>query len=86
MYDLAKDGDLDRIINTIYDEGGIVAAECHGPVPLIYTKRPNVESFIGGKKVTGYPDVWESEGLLDIYPFSLEQEMKKISNYDLGDF
>lgn len=77
MYDLAKDEDLDRIINTIYDEGGIVPAECHGLAPLIYTKRPNIESFIGGKKVTGYPSVRESEGLFDIYPFSLEQEMKK---------
>jgi putative intracellular protease/amidase len=85
MYDLAKDEVLHGIINAVYDQGGIVAAECHGPAPLIYAQRPNGESIIAGKKVTGYPDVWEPEGLLDILPFSLEQEMKEISNYDIGD-
>jgi len=85
MYDLAKDEHLHRIINTVYDNGGIIAAECHGPAPLIWTLRPDGKSIIAGKKVTGYPDEIEPEGLLDILPFSLEQEMKKISNYDKGD-
>lgn len=85
MYDLAKDKNLHNIINTIYDAGGIVGAECHGPAPLLYTKRPNGKSIIAGKKVTGYPDAIEPEGLLEILPFSLEQEMRKISEYDQGD-
>ncbi len=85
MYDLAKNEDLHRIINTIYDYDGIVAAECHGPAPLIWTTRPNGESIIAGKKVTGYPDEIEPEGLLDILPFSLEKEMTEIANYDKGD-
>lgn len=85
MYDLAKDDDLHEIMNTIHDRGGIVAAECHGPAPLVFAKRPNGESFISGKKVTGYPDAMEPEGLLEILPFSLEQEMRKISKYETGD-
>ncbi|WP_079508895.1 type 1 glutamine amidotransferase domain-containing protein [Mesobacillus jeotgali] len=85
MYDLAKNEDLHTIMNKVYDGGGIVAAECHGPAPLVYAKRPNGDSFIAGKKVTGYPDEMEPEGLLDILPFSLEQEMRKISEYDQGD-
>ncbi|EDL66462.1 type 1 glutamine amidotransferase domain-containing protein [Bacillus sp. SG-1] len=85
MYDLAKDEDLHRIINTVYDNGGIVAAECHGPAPLIWTLRPDGKSIIEGKKVTGYPDEIEPEGLLDILPFSLEQEMTKVAHYDKGD-
>ena len=85
MYDLAKNEDLHRIMNGIYDRGGIVAAECHGPAPLVFAKRPNGDSFISGKKVTGYPDEMEPEGLLEILPFSLEQEMRKISHYDQGD-
>ncbi|WP_088006448.1 type 1 glutamine amidotransferase domain-containing protein [Indiicoccus explosivorum] len=85
MYDLAKDEDLHSIINAVYDNGGIVAAECHGPAPLIYTTRPDGKSIIAGKKVTGYPDEIEPEGLLDILPFSLEQEMRKITDYDQGD-
>lgn len=85
MYDLAKNEDLHNIMNKIHDAGGIVAAECHGPAPLVFANRPNGESFIAGKKVTGYPDEMEPEGLLDILPFSLEQEMRKISEYDQGD-
>ena len=85
MYDLAKNVDLHRIINGIYDNGGIVAAECHGPAPLIWTLRPDGKSIISGKNVTGYPDEIEPEGLLEILPFSLEQELTKVANYDKGD-
>jgi putative intracellular protease/amidase len=85
MYDLAKDADLHRIINAIYDNGGFVAAECHGPAPLVWTLRPDGKSIIAGKKVTGYPDEIEPEGLLEILPFSLEQELTIIANYDKGD-
>ncbi|WP_088034248.1 type 1 glutamine amidotransferase domain-containing protein [Evansella clarkii] len=86
MFDLAKDDDLYRVINTVYDNGGIVAAECHGPAPLIWTIRPDGKSIIDGKKVTGYPDEIEPEGLLDnILPFSLEQELSKTADYDKGD-
>jgi putative intracellular protease/amidase len=85
MYDLAKNADLHNIINKIYDNGGIIAAECHGPAPLIWTTRPDGKSIITGKKVTGYPDEIEPEGLLDILPFSLEQEMRNIAEYDQGD-
>jgi putative intracellular protease/amidase len=46
---------------------------------------PDGKSIIAGKKVTGYLDEIEPEGLLDIVPFSLEQEMSKISQYDKGD-
>lgn len=85
MYDLAKNADLHNILNKIYDNGGIIAAECHGPAPLIWTTRPDGKSIITGKKVTGYPDEIEPEGLLDILPFSLEQEMRNIAEYDQGD-
>jgi putative intracellular protease/amidase len=85
MYDLAKNEDLHKLMNSVHDGGGIVAAECHGPAPLAFAKREDGESFIAGKKVTGYPDAMEPEGLLDILPFSLEQEMSKVANYDRGD-
>ncbi|OES45660.1 type 1 glutamine amidotransferase domain-containing protein [Domibacillus iocasae] len=84
MYDLAKDESLHKLINTIYDNKGIVAAECHGPAPLIWTKRPDGKSIIAGKTVTGYPNEIEPEGLLDILPFSLEDELTKTAQYDKG--
>ncbi|PWI57564.1 type 1 glutamine amidotransferase domain-containing protein [Sulfoacidibacillus thermotolerans] len=81
MFDLAKNQDLHQVINTIYDRGGIVAAECHGPSVLVYTTRPNGKSIVDGLKVTGYPDVWEPGDVVPYLPYSLEQELRKIAEY-----
>ncbi|MCI2256990.1 type 1 glutamine amidotransferase domain-containing protein [Domibacillus sp. PGB-M46] len=81
MYDLAKSEELHQIINSIYDNGNIVSAVCHGPAPLIWTKRPDGKSIISGLRVTGYPEAMEPEGLPDILPYSLEGEMRKIADY-----
>ncbi|GMA64253.1 type 1 glutamine amidotransferase domain-containing protein [Alicyclobacillus fastidiosus] len=72
MFDLAKNDDLHRILNTVYDRGGIIAAECHGSSVLVYTTRPDGKSIVDGLKVTGYPDVWEPEDVLPYLPYSLE--------------
>lgn len=81
MYDLAQNETLHDIINTVYDNGNIVSAVCHGPAPLIWTKRPNGKSIISGLKVTGYPEAAEPEGLPAILPYSLEGEMSKIADF-----
>ncbi|QHJ72284.1 type 1 glutamine amidotransferase domain-containing protein [Planococcus halotolerans] len=81
MYDLAENETLHSIINSVYDNGKIVSAVCHGPAPLIWTKRPNGESILSGLDVTGYPEAVEPEGLPAILPFSLEGEMSKVANY-----
>ncbi|MCM3791607.1 type 1 glutamine amidotransferase domain-containing protein [Domibacillus indicus] len=81
MYDLAKSEELHQIVNSIYDNGNIVSAVCHGPAPLIWTKRPDGKSIISGLRVTGYPEAMEPEGLPDILPYSLEGEMRKIADY-----
>lgn len=81
MFDLAKNNDLHRIINGVYDRGGIIAAECHGPSVLVYTTRSDGKSIVDGLKVTGYPDVWEPEDVLPYLPYSLEQELRNIANY-----
>lgn len=81
MFDLAKNETLHNIINGVYDNGNIVSAVCHGPAPLIWTKRPNGKSIIDGLDVTGYPENVEPEGLPALLPFSLEEEMDKVGNY-----
>lgn len=81
MFDLAKNADLHRIINSVYDRGGIIAAECHAPSVLVYTTRPDGKSIVDGLKVTGYPDALEPEDVLPYLPYSLEQELRKIADY-----
>lgn len=81
MFDLAHNETLHNIINTVYDNGKIVSAVCHGPAPLIWTKRPDGKSIIDGMNVTGYPEAVEPEGIPAILPFSLEAEMSKVADY-----
>ncbi|MGB6407076.1 MAG: type 1 glutamine amidotransferase domain-containing protein [Planococcus donghaensis] len=81
MYDLAESQELRDIINTVYDNGNIVSAVCHGPAPLIWTTRPDGKSIIDGLDVTGYPEAVEPEGLSEILPFSLEGKMNEVANY-----
>ncbi|MDX8291549.1 type 1 glutamine amidotransferase domain-containing protein [Metabacillus indicus] len=81
MFDVAYDAHAHRIINEIYDNGGIVAAECHAPAVLAFTVRPDGTSIIQGKKVTSYPDVYEPENVLEFLPYSVEQELSKVAEY-----
>jgi putative intracellular protease/amidase len=81
MFDVAYDPSAHRIINEVYDNGGIVAAECHAPAVLAFTVRPNGEPILAGKKVTGFPDVWEPEDVVPHLPYSLEQELRKVGEY-----
>ena len=73
MYDLAESETLHKIINDVYDNGNIVSAVCHGPAPLVFTKRPDgkmseVANYTADEKV-----VWGNEQVLTGRdPFSAE--------------
>lgn len=81
MFDLAHNEDLHAVINVVYETGGIVSAVCHGPAPLVYTKTKEGRSLLEGLKVTGYPNNNEPKEVIDLLPFSLEDELNKIGNY-----
>lgn len=81
MFDLAHNKDLHAVINVVYETGGIVSAVCHGPAPLIYTKTKEGRNLLEGLKVTGYPNDKEPKEVVDLLPFSLEDELNKIANY-----
>ncbi|ALS77590.1 type 1 glutamine amidotransferase domain-containing protein [Planococcus sp. ANT_H30] len=81
MFDLAHNEDLHAVINVVYELGGIVSAVCHGPAPLVYTKTRDGRHLLEGLKVTGYPNNKEPKEVVELLPFSLEDELKKIGNY-----
>lgn len=81
MFDLAHDENLHTLINVVYETGGIVAAVCHGPAPLVYTKLPNGRGLLEGLNVTGYPNEMEPKEVEGLLPFSLEDELSRIANY-----
>ncbi|MBD1370988.1 type 1 glutamine amidotransferase domain-containing protein [Hazenella sp. IB182357] len=80
MFDVAYDPNAHRLINEVYDNGGIVGAECHAPAVLAFTYRDG-KSIIADKKVTAYPDAYEPDGVFEFLPYSVEQELTKVATY-----
>jgi putative intracellular protease/amidase len=80
-YDFPWDKNLNRIA-AIYEQGGVVAAVCHGPAALLNATLPNGQYLIKGMKVTGFSN--EEEAITEILigkkhvlPFFLENELPK---------
>jgi putative intracellular protease/amidase len=79
-YDFPWDKNVNRIAAAIYEQGGIVAAVCHGPAALLNATLPNGQYLIKGMKVTGFSN--EEEAITEILigkkhvlPFFLENEL-----------
>ena len=78
MWDFAQDKEIQRLTKEIYENGGFVAAVCHGPAALLNVKLSNGSYLLAGKNVAGFYDAEEkAAGLTDIMPFLLETELVK---------
>jgi putative intracellular protease/amidase len=80
MWDFPENRSLATIAASVYEQGGVVAAVCHGPSGLLGIKLSNGRDLIAGKKVTGFSN--EEESLLMLksdVPFLLEDELDKKS-------
>lgn len=81
-YDFPWDKNVNKIAAAIYEQGGIVAAVCHGPAALLNATLSNGQYLIKGMKVTGFTN--EEEAISEILigkkhfmPFFLENELPK---------
>ncbi len=75
MWDFPNTPELDRIAETIYDRGGIVAAVCHGPAGLVNLKLNN-QYLVAGKTVAAFTNEEESAvELTEVVPFLLESTL-----------
>lgn len=78
MWDFPDDKDVQRVISKIYENGGVVAALCHGPAAFANAKLSNGKNLVSGKKLTSFTDEEEAKvELTKIVPFSLEQKLKQ---------
>jgi putative intracellular protease/amidase len=86
-YDFPWNEDVNRIASTIYEQGGIVAAVCHGPAAILNATLSDGSYLIKGMNVTGFSNEEEaiSEiliGTKNVVPFFLEDELpKRGANY-----
>ncbi len=77
MWDFPDNAALSHAIATVYDNGGIVAAVCHGPAGLINVKTRKGEYLVKGSRINAFTNAEEKAvGLESVVPFSIEDVLK----------
>lgn len=78
MWDFPDSPVVDRVIREVYEQGGVVAAVCHGPAALVNVKLSNGEHLVQGRRITGFSNEEEKAvGKTETVPFLLEEKMRK---------
>lgn len=76
MWDFADNTLLANLATKIYEQGGIVAAVCHGPAGLVNIQLSNGKYLVDGKKVNAFTNEEERAVKLDnVVPFMLENKL-----------
>ena len=78
MWDLPDNPEVQDLIRSVYERGGVVAAVCHGPAALVNVRLSNGEFLVRGKEVAAFTDEEEVAVKLDnVVPFPLETVLRK---------
>lgn len=76
MWDLADNEELATIARTIYEQGGVVSAVCHGPAGLVNIRLSNGQYLVSGKKINAFTNEEEKAVKLEkVVPFLLESTL-----------
>jgi putative intracellular protease/amidase len=76
MWDFADNIELANIASKVYENGGAVAAVCHGPAGLVNVKLSNGQYLVAGKKINGFTNEEEiAVKLENVVPFMLETKL-----------
>jgi putative intracellular protease/amidase len=77
MWDLTRDGDLKKLLESSWARGAVVAAVCHGPAVLAQLKTPSGAPLVQGLRFTGFSDEEETAmELTKVVPFLIESTLK----------
>jgi len=78
MFDLPDNEELQQLTSTIYENGGVVAAVCHGSAALVNVKLSNGNYLVSGKEVSSFTNEEEDAmKLSDAMPFLLETTLRE---------
>lgn len=76
MWDFAGNPDLQRLVASVYDGGGVVGAVCHGPAGLVDVELANGLRLVEGRRVAAFTNAEEEEvGKSGVVPFLLEDKL-----------
>ncbi len=78
LFDFPDNTDIQRIVRTIYDEGGVVSAVCHGPAALLNVTLEDGSPLVQGKRLTGFTNAEELFLIKEarkVFPFLLQDAL-----------
>lgn len=76
MWDLPQNTEIQKLASSIYENGGVVGAVCHGPAGIVDIKLSNGSYLVDGKQVAGFSNEEEKAVKLEsVVPFLLEDRL-----------
>ena len=76
MFGVPENKEIQKLVMELYEEhNGIVTAVCHGSAGIVNLKTKDGKYLFAGKKVNGYPDMFEAKDdeYYKNFPFSIQQ-------------
>jgi putative intracellular protease/amidase len=82
MFDFINNPAMQKLTAAIYENGGIVSADCHGIAALLNVRLSSGERLITGRKLTAKANHEEGSWARRTYPFLLEDKIMALGgNY-----
>ena len=75
VVDMPDNATVQKILSTMYENGKVVSAVCHGPVSLINVKLSDDSYLVAGRRVTGFSAAEEAGYAKDDVPWELEDKL-----------
>jgi putative intracellular protease/amidase len=76
MWDFPGNTELATLGRRVYEDGGVVAAVCHGPAGLVDLTLSDGSHLVAGKRVAAFTDAEEAAvGLTEVVPFLLASRL-----------
>ena len=78
MFDFPDDPDLQRIVRTVYQAGGVIGAVCHGPAALLEVVLDDGTPLLRGRRVAGFSNAEELfliEDARERFPYLLQDRL-----------
>ena len=78
MFDFPGDADLQRLVRTAYQAGGVIGAVCHGPAALLDVVLDDGTPLLRGRRVAGFSNAEELfliEDARDRFPYLLQDRL-----------
>jgi len=80
MYGVADNKKIQNVVMDIYENhNGIISSVCHGTAGIAFLKLSSGEYLVSGKRISGYPDVYENSTgeAFKHFPFHITATIEK---------